>query len=241
MIADIDTSISYRKLFNSFGLELDDQGTLLKDHFSNHEDSTVISTKNYDIIAPFFSGEHHKQPLIYKGLGMSLVNYENYQLFNLVQAEHTTFSKNYNTGQAIKAGTTISLVTGVQGLNNARALLVGSLYFFSNQALQEEHFGNKNAVSDLIKWTFRETGVIRVKSMTYHGEGVDHKETLFNVGEKLYFSAEVEEFNSDSGLWKPYVASDLQVELVMLDPWVRTTLVKGQGNSYHAEFYVINH
>lgn len=29
----------------------------------------------------------------------------------------------------------------------------------------------------------------------------------------------------------------MQVELVMLDPWVRTTLVKGQGNSYHAEFY----
>ena len=182
MIADIDTSISYRKLFNSFGLELDDQGTLLKDHFSNHEDSTIISTRNYDMIAPFFSGEHHKQPLIYKGLGMSLVNYENYQLFNLVQAEHTTFSKNYNTGQAIKAGTTISLVTGVQGLNNARALLVGSLYFFSNQALQEEQYGNKNAVANLIKWTFRETGVIRVKSMTYHGEGVDHKETLFNVG-----------------------------------------------------------
>ena len=182
MIADIDTSISYRKLFNSFGLELDDQGTLLKDHFSNHEDSTIISTRNYDIIAPFFSSEHHKQPLIYKGLGMSLVNYENYQLFNLVQAEHTTFSKNYNTGQAIKAGTTISLVTGVQGLNNARALLVGSLYFFSNQALQEEQYGNKNDVSDLIKWTFREAGVIRVKSMTYHGEGVDHKETLFNVG-----------------------------------------------------------
>ena len=172
---------------------------------------------------------------------MSLVNYENYQLFNLVQAEHTTFSKNYNTGQAIKAGTTISLVTGVQGLNNARALLVGSLYFFSNQALQEEQYGNKNAVGDLIKWTFRETGVIRVKSMTYHGEGVDHKETLFNVGEKLYFSAEVEELNSETGLWKPYVASDLQVELVMLDPWVRTTLVKGQGNSYHAEFYVTHH
>jgi len=47
--------------------------------------------------------------------------------------------------------------------------------------------------------------------------------------------------NSETGLWKPYVASDLQVELVMLDPWVRTTLVKGQGNSYHAEFYVNHH
>lgn len=47
--------------------------------------------------------------------------------------------------------------------------------------------------------------------MKYHGEGVDHKETLFNVGEKLYFSAEIEEYFADSDSWKPYVADDLQV------------------------------
>jgi len=93
---------------------------------------------------------------------------------------------------------------------------------------------------DLLRWAFREIGVIRVKSMKYHGEGVDHKETLFNVGEKLYFTAEIEEHDSSSDTWKPYIADDLQVELVMLDPWVRTTLVKGQGNNYHAEFYVFS-
>jgi hypothetical protein len=63
---------------------------------------------------------------------MSLVNYENYQLYNLIKAGHTTFSKNYKNNQAIRAGTSISLVAGVQGLNNARALLAGSLHFFSN-------------------------------------------------------------------------------------------------------------
>lgn len=74
--------------------------------------------------------------------------------------------------------------------------------------------------------------------MKYHGEGVDHKQTLFNVGQKLYFSAEIEQFDEEIGQWTPYVAEDLQVELVMLDPWVRTTLVKGQGSTYLAEFYV---
>ena len=74
--------------------------------------------------------------------------------------------------------------------------------------------------------------------MKYHGEGVDHKQTLFNVGQKLYFAAEIEQFDEEIGQWTPYVAEDLQVELVMLDPWVRTTLVKGQGSTYLAEFHV---
>jgi oligosaccharyltransferase complex subunit beta len=103
---------------------------------------------------------------------MNLVNYENYQLYNLIKAEHTTFSKNYKTGQAIRAGSAITLVAGVQGLNNARALLIGSLHFFSNEVLSQSNFGNKNIVVDLLKWVFREKGVIRVKSMSYHGEGV---------------------------------------------------------------------
>lgn len=75
--------------------------------------------------------------------------------------------------------------------------------------------------------------------MSYHGIDADHKQTLFNVGQKLFFSAEVEEFNSVGHEWQPYITDDLQVELVMLDPWVRTTLVKGPGSTYLAEFHVI--
>lgn len=89
-----------------------------------------------------------------------------------------------------------------------------------------------------MKWVLQKRGLVRVKSMSYHGIDANHKETLFNVGEKLFFSAEIEEFNEKSQEWKPYVTDDLQVELVMLDPWVRTTLVKGQGSTYLAEFHV---
>ncbi len=172
---------------------MDDLGTQLKDHFNNHQSSTLISTLNYEKLSPFFSQNEGKSPLLYKGIGMSLVNYENYQLYNLIKAEPTTLSNNYKTGQAIRAGTAITLLAGVQGLNNARAILAGSLHFFSNEALSNTAYGNKNVVADLLRWVFREKGVIRVKSMTYHGEGVEHKETLFNVGEKLYFTAEIEE------------------------------------------------
>lgn len=132
VVGDVDTSFSYRKLFYAFGVELDEAGSQLKDHFSHHDSSSLISTANYEPVSPFFSPSHSRKPLLYKGVGLSLVNYENYQLYNLVKAEATTFSKNYKTNQPIRAGTAITLLAGVQGLNNARAILAGSLHFFSN-------------------------------------------------------------------------------------------------------------
>jgi len=65
----------------------------------------------------------------------------------------------------------MSLAVGVQGLNNARALLLGSLYFLSNEALSLSEFDNLNAVKDLLSWTFKTTGVVRASNMYYHGEG----------------------------------------------------------------------
>jgi hypothetical protein len=47
--------------------------------------------------------------------------------------------------------------------------------------------------------------------MSYHGLGTEHKEGLFNVGEKLFFSAEIEEYDHKSDIWTPYVADDIQV------------------------------
>lgn len=74
VIGDIDTAASYRKLFYAFGVELDEAGTQLKDHFSNHQSSSLISSANYESIAPFFSHGSRK-PLLYKGVGLNLVNY----------------------------------------------------------------------------------------------------------------------------------------------------------------------
>ena len=82
----------------------------------------------------------------------------------------------------MKAGTTITLAAGVQGLNNARAVIVGSLHFFSNELVEMRGYGNKEVIADLLRWVFRKKGIIKVKSMSYNGEGVNHKETLFNVG-----------------------------------------------------------
>lgn len=75
--------------------------------------------------------------------------------------------------------------------------------------------------------------------MHYRGVDTFNHETIFNVGEKIYFQVEAEQFDSESGDWQPYIADDIQVEFVMLDPWVRADLNNRNGTStYFAEFYV---
>lgn len=84
------------------------------------------------------------------------------------------------------------MVAGVQGLNNARAMLLGSVYFMSDDAFSFEEFDNEKAVKDLLGWVFHKSGVIRASNMKYYGEGAGgQKEILFNVGEKIYYYVDV--------------------------------------------------
>ena len=46
--------------------------------------------------------------------------------------------------------------------------------------------------------------------MFYHGEGGSTKETIYNVGEKIYFQAEVETLEAGTQ-WRPLSTGDLQV------------------------------
>jgi len=45
----------------------------------------------------------------------------------------------------------------------------------------------------------------------------------------------IDEWDSSSGEWKPFVASDVQLELVMIDPYVRTTLTSDGKGSFSAK------
>jgi hypothetical protein len=65
---------------------------LTKDYFSNHKKVDIVVTKNYESLNPFLSNTD--RALLYRGTGLQLVNYENYQLYNLIKAEPTTFIKN---------------------------------------------------------------------------------------------------------------------------------------------------
>ena len=66
--------------------------------------------------------------------------------------------------------------------------MIGSLGFFSDSAVKESDFYNKDAIIDILAWIFKQKGILRVSNMYYHRDGANQKETVFNVGEKNIFS-----------------------------------------------------
>ena len=132
------------------------------------------------------------------------------------------------------------LVAGLQARNNARVVFSGSLEFFSDaffsspvqKALGGKKFassGNKALAANLARWTFKRSGVLRVKSVNHHlaGENSPPAELTYTVMEDVVYEIDIEE-RTDQG-WKPYVAKDVQLAFVRIDPFVRLTLDCNKG------------
>lgn len=87
VVADIDASRAYRKMFYSFGVELDEVGHQLKDNFNNiNGQTTSITSTRVSQVAPFVNDVLPHGKIAYRGLGLKLVNYINHQLFALARA-----------------------------------------------------------------------------------------------------------------------------------------------------------
>lgn len=138
------------------------------------------------------------------------------------------------------------LVSALQARNNARVLFTGSLEMFSDSFFRAtaeradgrgkpQDSGNEALATALSKWVFKEEGVLRVGRVEHHLAGASQSPDYYTVLEDVVFSIEVEQLKN--GKWVSYDATDLQLEFVRIDPFVRTSLRK-EGNKYVARFVV---
>ena len=134
-------------------------------------------------------------------------------------------------------GRNLVLVAGLQARNNRRVVISGSTELFSDKFFTTEitsrdgkttPSGNREFATELARWTFGERGQIRLKSVTHHVEGQVEQKTAYTIKDQFVCTVELEVFNGT--VWEGFSASDLQLELQMLDPYVRKTFVdEGQG------------
>jgi oligosaccharyltransferase complex subunit beta len=109
----------------------------------------------------------------------------------------------------------------VQGRNNARATVIGSLDMLSNAFFGAE-VGNAPFVTDIAEWTFHQRGVLRPSNLRHRVIGGDVSPAVYRIKDEVEFAVDIEECGR--GGCGPYRADDVQVEFVMLDPYVRRTL-----------------
>jgi len=137
-------------------------------------------------------------------------------------------------------------VSGLQARNNARVLFCGSIDFFSDEfftssvqnALGGQRFeksGNQDLANALSQWVFKERGVLRVGEVEHHEHGETKPPQAYTVTDDVEFSVEIEELRN--GKWVSFEGTDVQLEFVRIDPFVRTTL-KRKGGKFYARFKV---
>uniref|UniRef100_A0A183SQC0 Dolichyl-diphosphooligosaccharide--protein glycosyltransferase 48 kDa subunit n=1 Tax=Schistocephalus solidus TaxID=70667 RepID=A0A183SQC0_SCHSO len=218
------------------GIEFDDEKTAVIDHM------------NYDVM------DEGKVTVIssYQAIALSIAsNPANPLVINVLHASDTAYSHSPDTpinNYPNTVGRNTQLITGLQARNDARVLFVGSLDFFSdefflsgavhtlvNGALQGVYdvSGNRELSENLALWTFKENGVLRVSSIHHNKVGEKDPRREYTIKDDIIFSIDIEMKGLD-GAWKPFVADDVQVELIRIDPFIRRTLPH-KGNKYEVQ------
>jgi oligosaccharyltransferase complex subunit beta len=82
--------------------------------------------------------------------------------------------------------------------------------------------GNEAFVNDLTKWTLQEKGVLRVTSRHHHKEGEYEQLKMYRVKDNITYTIEISEYVNDQ--WQAFNGNDVQLEIIMLDPYIRVNL-----------------
>ncbi|KAI1303768.1 hypothetical protein EDD11_005307 [Mortierella claussenii] len=233
-----------RELSREFDVEFDNRFTTVLDHFNYDED---LGKDKHDalVINPATHMSSVKEivplnkvdgPILFRGIAHS-VSPSNSLLVPVLWAPLEAYSwESVNLNEAADqdptlSGKEISLVSVMQARNNARIAFMGStemlsdLFFASSvQKHGEEKVpsGNRKFVEELTKWTFQEKSALEVVSVEHHKVGEEEAPAHYRIKDNMTFTIWITEYHD--GEWHPFSADDIQLELIMLDPYIRKTL-----------------
>ncbi|KAF9106165.1 hypothetical protein BGX29_010310 [Mortierella sp. GBA35] len=239
-----DLANPLRELSREFDVEYDSRYTSVLDHFNYDKDlgqakhdAIVVSPSTHmskiDAIVP---QDKLPGPILFRGIGHS-VNPTNSLLTSILWAPQESYSwESVNLDESadqnpLIAGKDISLVSVMQARNNARIAFLGSTEMFSDaffDARAKKHGdkeavnGNRKFVEELTKWTFQEKSALDVVAVQHHKVGEEEAPAHYRIKDNMTYTISLAEYRD--GEWHPFSADDVQLELIMLDPYVRKTL-----------------
>lgn len=248
--ASSTASAAVKELARELDIDLAERGSFMVDHFNydtasdDGKHTSVLSARFTTNAAVLSDDVRNGPPVVFRGVGHTLGNGE--LLVPILGSSSTAYS--YESGEDLEAtetpwvaGSQAGLVSGFQARNNARVAVAGSVEMFSNAAFGNKTFGNRLFARDLTAWAFQERGVIRSQDL-YHGLATDGPKpgddlpTTYSLKNEVNFGISLQQWDGDK--WTPYVASDVQLELIMLDPYIRVTLSDVQTSGDAARYAV---
>ncbi|EGG17818.1 dolichyl-diphosphooligosaccharide-protein glycotransferase [Cavenderia fasciculata] len=226
-------SESIRDVASECGIEIQDDNTIVYDHFNfDKSESThnLIVADQFIKDSPIILQGADKNPVLFKGIGHQLR--DNPLNFAVLSTAYTAYSGKLN-GQSTKLQGKIGLVSSLQARNNARFTYSGSLDLLSNKFYEakinsDSPSGNQQFVENLISWTFQDRGILRTSNRVIT-KGNETNPFQYTIKDVITYSIKVEEFVN--GQWVPYVDT-LEFQLIMLDPYIRT-FIKGDKDGVY--------
>jgi len=242
-----------REIARECGVEFEDEGTFVVDHFNFEKsdfdgDHTLLVGGNLLPNATVITGTP-SAPALFRGIGHTLER-GNQLLLPILRASSNAYSASEKSDlSSTGKGRDLILISALQARNNARVTIAGSLEFFSDKFFQStvqtysaggqakafDKSGNEELSNSLVMWTFGKQGVLRSSNVRHHRVGESGPRPFYTIKEDIEYLVDVEEWNGKA--WVPYTGEDIQLEFVMLDPYVRTFLKReGTSSTFKATF-----
>lgn len=244
-VAGASYSNYIQSIANKIGVEIDDASSRVIDHQNvfkplDQGDRTHITaggrTDSKYLLgsaADSLSGD-----IFFHGPGASVFS-DNELVSPVIWGSGSSYS--YTPGSAVtkgpfESGSATVLAATLPTRVGSRVTYFGSYDVLADSVLEmgEAH---ATAMTSLLAWTFGHSGVLRTKNLRYSTEREGAEENGFRVKDDIVFAIDIQAWDGDAGGWGEYVAEDIQVELVMLNPWVRTRLAhvgNGDNSTYTA-------
>jgi len=232
-----------REVASEVGFEVDDEGTAVIDHLNydakDQGKHTLVVADPKNLVKSDKIVGAVKSPLLYRGVGL-LVDQDNPLVIEVLTGSSTSYSHNPDT--PIKdfphaVGKQTVLIAGLQARNNARVVFSGSFEFFSDEFFTSKvepmtgsanPSGNRDLALSLTRWCFKQNGVLKVESIAHHKAGEAKEPGHYTIKDDAVYTIVVKELIN--GKWVGYKGTDMQMEFVRIDPFVRITLAnKGDG------------
>jgi len=250
--ADSDISDFIREVASECNVEFDQEGTHVIDHVNYdssdyHGQHTLLAADNFANAPAIF--KNINAPVLFRGVAQDIEE-DSDLLFPLLTGASTSYS--HHSSNSVKdlhvAGSKLVLVSALQARNNARVIFSGSLDLFSNKFFSSSvqkysddgksqkyaKSGNEEFVNQITAWAFQEKGVLRASNAETHRVGETVAPYSYTIKQEVEYSVMIEEWNGDK--WVPFNANDVQLEYIMLDPYVQTTLKNDGKGLYHTKF-----
>jgi len=252
LAANEKTGNTMEELLYEFGAVVDEKNFNVIDNFKHN--STASNVLAIEELAYPISMDKLKAPVLYSGTAIKSSGKNPYVKPVLVAGPAAySWDSSAVTKNPLATGKNIILVHTLQAINNSRIVMTGSTKMFTNKYIESsvkindktyKKSGNLDFLTNISKWTFQEKKVLKVISSKHHKINESERPEYYTIKNEIHYEIEISEYND--GVWQPFNATDIQLELIMLDPYIRVTLkqmpiTKPDSSTYAIDLMVPDH